>query len=49
MTVKCSTIECAYNEDYECGIVKDGIDTLEIGTDGECICFEFKEEDGEQT
>ena len=44
MKVICNATECEYYDNGECGIVKDGLDTLEITEDGECACFEYAQE-----
>ena len=42
--VLCRNKDCEYWDNGECGIVANDIDTLEISEDGECLCFEVREE-----
>ena len=44
MKVICWCKDCAYYDDHECGVVKDGIDYLEINKLGGCATMEYKEE-----
>lgn len=48
MIVRCDCKNCINYDDAECGIcgiVKDGLDTLQIGDDAECLNYEPESED----
>ncbi len=47
MKVICWCKQCKYYDDHECGIVKDGLNYLEINKLGGCSTMVYKEGDEE--